>query len=529
MLTASGSVYAIGESLLPGSELQSGQYIIEQFKSPILAMESGAKSISSGYSYSLILKEDGSLWAFGDNERGQLGDGTFISRTMPTMVIPNGVVSVKAGLWHSLVLKEDGSVWGFGFNEYGQLGIGSTEDQPDPVMIFPAGIKFISAGRSQSHFIKTDGSLWTAGRRNLNFMGESNDDPTLLVQLLDSGATLASGDGFQTIVQKDDGTTWAYNEVYPNGYYIDEFSREVTAIHTEALKTYLQFEDGSLYESNGFFGEGLFEAYASFHSWFGSSVSEFSASPEFRLILRTDGSVWLQEYFNTPAEQIVGETRRLPNSPPVADAGQNIVAYDTENIGYTDVILDATQSTDNWQIASWKWEWPGNTYTGNYQIHQASFPRGETTVKLTVQDNEGLSSTHEIRVTVLEFIEFDAWLTQYFSLSEIDAMGTDAKSADPDNDGISNEEEKRMGLNPRVRFDPFSQRSLYFVIKNDGPRFRIYPYGKELIYNLWGSSNLKDWKIQSYPKIELEDRIEYVIPETETHYYKVQISDPQGP
>ncbi len=528
LLTETGSVYSLGDSGIRGSEFLRFTSISEQVQNPICILESGAKSISAGTNFSLIVKEDGSLWAFGSNHYGQLGDGTSSSRSELTMIIPGGVESVTTGYWHSLVLKEDGSLWGFGYNELGQLGIGSIENQSRPVLILPSGVKSASASLDRSLFVMNDGSVLSAGIRGLAFGEEGSYDPSIMYQLVEHGATLADGDGIQPIIHYANGTTKAYNDFYPDGFQIENIPGEIRSMHVGELKTHLELTDGSLLEAHGFFGNDPSENFVSLQKWFGSTVSGFSQSRGMQLILRSDGSVWVQANSGYRVEKIVEAVRLLPNKTPQADLVPTIVAIDDDNSGFAHVIIDGTRSTDDWQIANWLWEWPGNSDSG-FDTLYATLPRGETFVKLTVTDDEGLASSDEVRVVVIEPDEFKAWLSLYFTLEEIDAMGSGVKEADPDNDGIRNEEEKRMGLNPRMAFDPFTQSSFYFTLKNDGLKFRIHPYGTGLVYNLLGSTNLINWEIQPYPQIEIEDRMEYRIPENETRYYKVQVLDPLSP
>src|SRR5437016_5308493 len=85
--------------------------------------------------HSLALKADGTVWAWGNNGSGQLGDGTFTNRSTPARV-PNlpGVTAIANGIGHSLAPATDGQGWAWGVNQYGQLGNGTIT--PDP----PAGI-----------------------------------------------------------------------------------------------------------------------------------------------------------------------------------------------------------------------------------------------------------------------------------------------------------------------------------------------------------------------------------------------------
>ena len=77
----------------------------------------------------MTLKSDGSVWATGYNEYGQLGDGSNADKNQFAQIISDGVVAVAAGEQHSMVLKSDGSVWITGNNHYGQLGDGSRTEK----------------------------------------------------------------------------------------------------------------------------------------------------------------------------------------------------------------------------------------------------------------------------------------------------------------------------------------------------------------------------------------------------------------
>ena len=91
-------------------------------------IQSGVSKASLGNSHLLSLKSDGSLWANGDNEWSQFGNGTLTSTTTP-LQIATGVAEAAAGARHSFYLKTDGSLWAMGYNQSGELADGTTTER----------------------------------------------------------------------------------------------------------------------------------------------------------------------------------------------------------------------------------------------------------------------------------------------------------------------------------------------------------------------------------------------------------------
>ncbi len=102
--------------------------------SPAAGAAAGIKTTITATYHTLALQRDGSLWAWGWNNQGQLGLGNTNEQWCPTLV-GTGYVAVAAGFHHSLGLKADGSLWAWGRNAYGQLGLGDTTDRRNPVPV----------------------------------------------------------------------------------------------------------------------------------------------------------------------------------------------------------------------------------------------------------------------------------------------------------------------------------------------------------------------------------------------------------
>ena len=86
----------------------------------------------------LALKSDGTVWAWGGNANGEVGDGTAVNRYSPVQVLNvSKIISVSGGDSHSSALAGDGTVWKWGLNDLGELGNGATNAVPNP---FPTNI-----------------------------------------------------------------------------------------------------------------------------------------------------------------------------------------------------------------------------------------------------------------------------------------------------------------------------------------------------------------------------------------------------
>ncbi|MEK7453235.1 MAG: fibronectin type III domain-containing protein, partial [Patescibacteria group bacterium] len=143
----------------------------------------GITAISAGAEHSLALKSDGTVWSWGRNSNGELGDGTGSNRLTPVQVSSlTGVIAISGGYRHSLALKSDGTVWAWGDNLYGQLGDGTITDRNTAVQVcqtysgsctaYLTGVTAISGGTYFSLALKSDGTVWSWGRNNSGQLGD---------------------------------------------------------------------------------------------------------------------------------------------------------------------------------------------------------------------------------------------------------------------------------------------------------------------------------------------------------------------
>ncbi len=168
------------------------------------------KDFSVGRGYTLAIKNDGSLWAWGDNIDLCLGSGSSADLYVPTQIgTASDWKSVYAGNDHVLAIKTDGTLWAWGDNKHGKLGDGTSVDKSAPVQIGTAtDWTMASAGHNTSMALKSDGTLWQWGE---NSMG-SNDllSPTQLGTET-YWAKIYSNEGSHFGI-KTDGSLWAWGK-----------------------------------------------------------------------------------------------------------------------------------------------------------------------------------------------------------------------------------------------------------------------------------------------------------------------------
>jgi len=214
--------------------------ITSSMYNPVLVLDeddkpiTGIQAVSAGGSYSLALKTDGSLLAWGDNDDGQLGNGSIINQSTPVSVIDAegiriiDIQAVSAGNNHSLALKTDGTILAWGANYDGQLGDGTIMDRYNPVPVVDVagnpitGVQAVYAGGQFSIALKTDGTLLSWGYNGGGSLGDgTTEDKHNPVPVLDDQSNpltgiqaVAVGSSHVLAIQADTGGMLAWGSNY---------------------------------------------------------------------------------------------------------------------------------------------------------------------------------------------------------------------------------------------------------------------------------------------------------------------------
>jgi alpha-tubulin suppressor-like RCC1 family protein len=298
-----------------------------QVKSSLLTVFADVIAIEGGYNHTVALKSDGTVWTWGQNNYGQLGDNTTYEKNYAVQVVNSSlanlsdVKAIAVGSSHNVALKNDGTVWAWGLNTSGQLGDSSTTNRSTAVQIKNlTNVIAVAAGSSHTVALKEDGTVWTCGFNNNGQLGDGTvANKSTIVQAINvEGIEAISAGCYHTVALKKGGTVWAWGS---NQYgqlgdatnlnkstavqAVVEGSANITDVkavttgyyHTIALKN-----DGTVwawgYNTNGQLGDGTtssrnyaaqvtLEGYSEF-----TNVKEVAAGDNHNIVLKNDGTVW---------------------------------------------------------------------------------------------------------------------------------------------------------------------------------------------------------------------------------------------
>lgn len=174
------------------------------------------EKVSASAFHFVAIAQDGTLWAWGANNLGQLGDGTIINKSTPVQIgTANNWFLVSAGESHTMAIKIDGTLWAWGNDNYQRLGNGNADDSLIPVQIgTDNNWKEVSAGERGTVAVKTNGTLWAWGTNTGGYLGNGAAAGFASNVPLQIGSATdwltVSGNGRHCLAIKTNGTLWAW-------------------------------------------------------------------------------------------------------------------------------------------------------------------------------------------------------------------------------------------------------------------------------------------------------------------------------
>ena len=333
--------------------------------SPVQTVAGGTnwKNASSGFLHSAGIKTDGTLWTWGYNAHGSLGDNTVTSKSSPVQTVAFGTnwKQVGCGTEHTAAIKSDGTLWICGYNLYGQIGDNSTTNRSSPVQTVSSTYnwKQVNCGAYHTAAIKTDGTLWSWGYNLYGVLGDSSTtNRSSPVQTMSGDTTwkqVSCGDYF-TVAIKTDGTLWGWG-FNGNGQLGDStttnYSSPVQTItvtsdwklanagtsHTGAIKT-----DGTLWlwgaNASGQLGTNNLTGTSSPIQTitYANNWKDVRCGNALTVALKTDGTLW--NWGSNNLGQLGDSTTAAKSSPIQTIAGgsnwRSIFAGNMQTIGLKD-------------------------------------------------------------------------------------------------------------------------------------------------------------------------------------------------
>jgi alpha-tubulin suppressor-like RCC1 family protein len=181
-------------------------------------------AVAAGNAHTVALRNDGTIWTWGNNSNGQLGNGT-ITQSLVPLPLENmaNIIAIAAGSTHTAALRNDiitVSLWMWGNNSNGQLGIGNMDQSLVPVQTpglsgtTPGvlGITAIAAGSAHTTALINDGTVWTWGNNSNGQLGIGNTQQSLVavqVSGMTNAMAVAAG-SLHSLVMKNDDSVWGW-------------------------------------------------------------------------------------------------------------------------------------------------------------------------------------------------------------------------------------------------------------------------------------------------------------------------------
>ena len=351
---------------------QLGDNTATQRNTPVTTLSGGTnwKQVAGGGRCSAAIKTDGTLWVWGQNEWGELGNNRTTSTSTPVTTFAGGTnwKQVSCGYSCMAAIKIDGTLWTWGRNNFAQLGDNTTTNRTTPVTTFAGGTnwKQVSCSNNNTHMaaINNDGTLWTWGRNNNGTLGDNT-----IISRSTPVTTFAGGTNWKqvscgsdhTAATKTDGTLWTWGSNY--GTLGDNTSpRKITPVTTfaggtnwkqvsggnnttAAIKT-----DGTLWTWGSSGGSGILGNNDT--SFKNTPITTFAGGTNWKQVsggnstmsaIKTDGTLWVWGYGNQGGVGDNTATTRL--TPVTTFAGGTNWKQTDSGAGHTIAVTSGTDPT----------------------------------------------------------------------------------------------------------------------------------------------------------------------------------------
>lgn len=315
-------------------------------------------AVAMGMEHSIALASDGTIYTWGRNDYGQLGNGNNSDSNVPVAVVTSGVlsgktiISVAAGVWHSIALASDGTVYTWGRNAYGELGNGNAgTDNNVPVAVNTSGVLSdkiiisIAGGEYNSIALASDGTVYAWGHNDYGQLGNGNNSDRNVPFAVDISGVL-SGKTITAIA---------------SGRQHSIALRSDGIVYTWGTNSYGQLGDG-----NGNTGEDIYSnvpvAVNTSGILSGKTITDIAAGWHHSIALSSDGVAYT---WGINVEGELGNGNNTNSNVPVAVDNSGVLS------GKTIIAIAAGMShsialSSDGMVYTWGWNYAGQLGNGNF-------------------------------------------------------------------------------------------------------------------------------------------------------------------
>ena len=214
-LRPNGTLWAWGSN--SNGQLGTGTTVSTSSPVSVVGGFTDWRQVSASSFHVAALRRDGTIWTWGNNSNGQLGTGTTVSTSSPVSVVGGFTdwCQVSAGQYHTTAIRQNGTLWGWGRNACGQLGDGTTLNRSSPVSVIGGFTDWCqtSAGGAHSLAVRQNGTLWTWGLNGNGRLGDgttlNRSSPVSVVGGFTDWCQVSAGCN-HTLAVRQTGTLWAW-------------------------------------------------------------------------------------------------------------------------------------------------------------------------------------------------------------------------------------------------------------------------------------------------------------------------------
>jgi len=279
-----GTLWAWGD----GANGRLAQNNTTKYSSPVQIPGTTWKNVSKCYLGAIATKTNGTLWVWGENSEGQGGQNNTTQRSSPVQIPGTNWSYAVGGLYYNLGLKTDGTLWSWGNGTNGRLGLNSNVKYSSPVQIPGTTWTNKLTAAYAVMGIKTDGTLWSWGSNTYGALGLNQPDNLKLSSPTQvpgtTWSTISSGWAGNTFALKTDGTAWAWGDARKGGLGLNDTTQRSSPVQL---------------------GSGT--------DWAKAHASEYGGGG-----LKTDGTMWVMGSNNYGQ---MGQNNRSEYSSPIQIPG----------------------------------------------------------------------------------------------------------------------------------------------------------------------------------------------------------------